>query len=414
MDIARTPTGHRHGRTTVLVVLVGLAGTTFALGRVRAAPPSLPRASVWIDTVKRGALVRDVEATGTLVPEEVHWISAAAPARVERILVRPGSTVAADTVLLVLANPELTLTALEAERQLASVQADLANLQATLEGLRLAQESQVATLRAELADARRRARADDALAANGFLSELERGQTTARSAELAGRLEFEQRRIQALVRAHAAQLAAARQQVERQRSVAEARRHQVDALQVRAGIAGVLQELALQVGQSVAAGAPLAKVARPDRLKAEIRVPEGQAKDVSLGLAVAIDTHSAVVTGHVSRIDPAVQAGFVKVDVALDGGIPTGARPDLSVTATVVLERLDDVLYVGRPARSQLNASAGVFKLSPGDDLAVRTGVRFGRGSVKAVEVLGGLREGDRVILSDLSQWDAADRLRLQ
>ena len=415
MDIARAPS-HRHRRTAVLtaLVVVGLAGMTFALGRVRAAAPSVDRASVWIDTVKRGPLVREVQATGTLVPEEIHWISAVAPARVERILVRPGATVAADTVLLVLTNPELTLTALEAERQLAGAQADLANLQATLEGLGLAQESQVATLRSELADARRRATADEALAEKGFLSELERGLTKERSAELSGRLEFEQKRALVLARAHTAQLAAARQQVERQRSVAEARRGAVQALQVRAGIAGVLQELALQAGQSVAAGAPLAKVARPDRLKAEIRVPEGQAKDVTLGLAVKIDTHSAAVTGHVTRIDPAVQAGFVKVDVALDEGTPTGARPDLSVSASIVLERLDDVIYIGRPTRSQLNASADVFKLDPSGDLAVRTGVRLGRGSVQAVEVLAGLLPGDRVILSDLSQWNAADRLRLK
>jgi HlyD family secretion protein len=355
-----------------------------------------------------------VQATGVLVPEEIHWISAVAPARVERILVQPGATVHADTVLLVLSNPELELTALEAERQLAGAQADLANLQATLEGMGLAQQSQVATLQADLADARRRAAADEALAAKGFLSDLERGQTRERAGELTGRLAFEQKRGQALDRAHAAQIAAGRQQVERQRSVAEARRREVEALHVRAGINGVLQQLALQAGQSVAAGAPLAKLARPDRLKAEIRVPEGQAKDVALGMPVTVDTHSAEVTGHVARIDPAVQAGFVKVDVALDGGLPAGARPDLSVSATIVLERLDNVLYVGRPARIQLGGSATLFRLDPSGELALRTPVQIGRGSVRAVEVMNGLREGDRVILSDLSQWGSADRVQLK
>jgi HlyD family secretion protein len=416
MDFARERPIMR-GRHTLAVAaafVVALGGATFALGHLRAAAPSLERSSVWIDTVTRGPLVRDVQATGVLVPEQIHWISAVAPARVDRILVQPGANVRADTVLLVLTNPELELTALEAERQLAGAQADLANLQATLEGLGLAQQSQVATLQAELADARRRAAADEALAAKGFLSELERGSTRERSGELTGRLDFEQKRGQALARAHAAQIAAAGQQVERQRSVAQARRREVEALQVRAGIDGVLQQLALQAGQSVAAGAPLAKLARPDRLKAEIRVPEGQAKDVTLGLPVTIDTHSAQVAGHVARIDPAVQAGFVKVDVAIDGGLPTGARPDLSVSATIVLERLDDVLYVGRPAHSQLGGSASVFRLDPGGELAVRTPVQVGRGSIRSIEVVNGLREGDRVILSDLSQWGSADRVRLK
>ncbi len=394
MDVVRA----RPRRSPVRPVLYGLAvvavaGVTVGLGRLRAAAPVVDRASIWIDTVKRGPLVREIQAQGLLVPEEVRWISAVAPARVERVLVQPGAAVRADTVLMVLANSDLELAALEAERQLASAHSDLVNLQASLEGQKLAQESQVATLRSELGDARRRATADDDLAKKGFLSDLELGQTRDRASELTGRLAFEQKRGEALGRGQAAQIAAQKQQVERQRAIAQVRRREVDDLHVRAGVAGVLQQLPLQAGQSVAPGALLAKVARPDKLKAEVRVPEVQAKDVQLGLRVAIDTHSAV-------------------DVALTGELPAGARPDLSVAATIELERLDDVLFVGRPAGGQ--ASTSLLKLERDGTTALRTPVQLGRSSVKAIEIIHGLKEGDQVILSDMSQWNAADRVRLR
>ncbi|HXI60422.1 MAG TPA: HlyD family efflux transporter periplasmic adaptor subunit [Polyangia bacterium] len=399
------------GYAAAIVVLVAV---TVTLRQLRPAAPAVDRATVWIDTVKRGPLVREVQSQGELVPEEIRWISAVAPARVEKILVRPGTTVRSDTVLLVLANADLELGALEAERQLASGLSGLVNLQATLDSQQLAQQSHLASLRSELGEARRRAAADDDLAQKGYLSELERGQSRDRASELAGRLEFEQKRLAALVRGDGAQIAAQREQVERQRSIARVRRREVDDLGVKAGVDGVLQQLPLQVGQSVAAGALLAKVARPDRLKAEIRVPEVQAKDVRLQLPVAVDTHSAVIAGRVIRIDPAVQGGYVKVDVGLTGPLPAGARPDLSVTATIELDRLDNVLFVGRPAFGQSNATVGLFKLEPDGETAVRTSVRLGRGSVKAMEVLSGLGEGDRVILSDMAQWSAADRVRLR
>lgn len=416
MDVPRSATRPRRRRTIVLgaLALAGVALTTVALGRLGAAAPTVDRASLFIDTVRRGPLVREINGQGQLVPEDVRFISAAAAARVEKIEVRPGSAVTASTVVMVLANPELVLTALEAERQLAAAAADLANLRASLEGASLAQRSQVASLQMELGDARRREKADDALAAKGFLSDLERGQSRDRVRALDGRLDFEEKRAAALDRGHLAQLAAAHAQVDRQRAIAETRRHEVDALAVRAGVAGVLEELPWQVGQSVPAGALLAKVARPDKLRAELRVPEVQAKDLALGLPAVIDTHSALIHGRVTRIDPAVQGSYVKVDVTLGDPLPPDARPALSVTGTIELERLESVLFVGRPAETSATATVNLLRLAADGGSAMRTPVRLGRGSIKVVEVVSGLAEGDRVILSDLSKWSAADRVRLR
>jgi multidrug resistance efflux pump len=416
MDVPRKRRARAWRRYALLAALAALVvgGSTFGLRRLHPAAPTLDKSAVWIDSVRRGAMVREIQGQGKLVPEDVRWISAAAPARVDQILVRPGTAVTPDTVLLVLVNPDVELAALEAERQLAGAQAELVNLRASLERDRLAQESQVATLRSELGDARRRAVADDDLANKGFLSELERGQSRDRAKELAGRIDFEEKRTKALGRGQAAQLAAQEQQVERLRAIAEFRRRAVDDLRVRAGAAGVLQQLPLQVGQSVAAGALLANVARPDRLKAEIRVPEVQAKDAQIGLSATVDTHTGLVQGRVIRVDPAVVSGFVKVDLSLEGSLPAGARPDLSVGATIELDRLDDVLFVGRPTQGQPDSELGLFRLEPDGDDAVRTPVRLGRASVKTVEIVGGLREGDRVILSDMAQWSQADRVKLR
>jgi HlyD family secretion protein len=415
MDLPRTPSTSTWRRYAVFAaVFLGLAAVTVTLRGVHAAVPTVDTATVWIDTVRRGPMVREIEGQGTLVPEDIRWISAIAPARVERILIHPGASVQEDTVILVLANPDLELAALEAERQLGSAQSDVVNLRASLDSQQLAQLSQVATLRSELGDAQRRATADDELATKGFLSELERRQSREHATELAGRLDFEGKRVEALSRGHAAQVAAQEQQVERLRAIAEVRRRTVDDLNVRAGAVGVLQQLPLQVGQSVATGALLAKVARPDRLKAEIRIPEVQAKDAQLGLAAVVDTHSGLIAGHVTRVEPAVQSGFVKVDVSLEGALPAGARPDLSVAGTIEIDRLDDVLFIGRPALAQPDATLNLFKVDPDGAGAARTEVRVGRSSVKTVEVVSGLREGDRVILSDMSQWSQAQRVKLR
>ena len=415
VDIPRTPP--RRTRRRVLMALgaaVLIVAATVGLRRLRAAAPSVERGTVWMDTVQRGPMLREVLGQGTLVAEEIRWIAAKTSARVERVLVRPGAVVHADTVLLELANSDVELQALEADRQLAQAEAELANLNATLNGQRLAQESVVASIGSDLGDARRRARADEELAKKGFLSDLEQAQTRGKADELDGRLDFERKRLGAQSRGIAAQVAAQRAQVERLRSIAEFRHKEVDALRLRAGVDGVLQELSLQNGQAVAAGALLAKVVRPERLKAEIRIPETQAKDVLIGQKASVDTRNGVVPGRVVRIDPAALAGTVRVDVTLEGALPAGARPDLNVEGTIEIERLASVLFVGRPASGQPDSTVGLFRLDPDGSGAERTTVQLGRSSVKSVEIKGGLREGDRVILSDMSQWDQVDRIRLQ
>lgn len=414
MDIRRTPP--RRGRRRLVLVLIASAlviGLTIGLRRLRAAAPTVERGTIWVDTVKRGPMLREVQGQGTLVPLEIRWITAATAARVDRVRVQPGTRVDADTVLVDLINPDVELQALEADRQLAQAQAELVNLEATLTNQRLAQESVVASLGSEQQEAKRRAAADEVLAKKGFLSDLEMATSRDKASTLSGRQAFEEKRLGALAKGIAAQAQAQRQQLERLRSIAQFRHKEVDALHVRAGVAGVLQELPLQPGQSVAVGAVGAKVAQPDRLKAEIRVPETQAKDVQLGQKATVDTRNGVVTGKVARIDPAAVSGTVKVDITFDGPLPAGARPDLSVEGTVELERLASVLFVGRPAFGQPESTVGLFKLGS-DDEAARTEVKLGKASVRTIEVRGGLAEGDRVILSDMTQWDGAERIRLR
>ena len=415
MDIPRQPV--RRGRRRLVfgvVVALALAALTTGMRRVRPGAPVVERRTVWMGTVERGPLVREVLGPGTLVPEEIHWIAARVNAHVERILVRPGARVTSETVLLELANSDLELQALEAERELARSEAELTSLQASLSAQQLAREAAVATLGSDLADARRRARADEELAKRGFLSTLEHDQTQGRADELEGRLDFEKRRLRVEARGIEAQTAAQRAQVERLRSIAEFRRKELDGLQIRAGVDGVVQELPLQEGQAVATGSLLAKVVRPERLKAEILIPETQAKDVQIGQTAAIDIRAGVIAGHVVRIDPAAQAGSVRVDVSFDAALPAGVRPDLNVDGTIELERIPNVLFVNRPASGQPGGTVSLFKLDTDGDGAERTQVSLGRSSVKNVEILGGLGEGDRVILSDTSQWGDADRIRLQ
>jgi HlyD family secretion protein len=415
VDIARAPV--RRTRRTLAYGVTGVllvVGASLGLRELRPAAPTVERTTVWMDTVRRGPMLREVFGQGKLVPVEIRWVAARSNAQVERVLVTPGTAVRADTVLLELANSELELAALEAERQLSQAEAELVNLQATLNAGELAEESVVATLTSELSDAVRRARADEELAKKGFLSELEQGQTLGRAQELGGRLEFEKKRLAALSHGNRAQLEAQKAQIGRLRSIAEFRRREVDGLRMRAGVDGVLSELALEQGQSVAAGALLAKVVRPDRLKAEVRIPETQAKDLQIGQRASVDTRNGVVTGHVVRIDPAAQGGSVRVDVMFDGPLPPGARPDLNVEGTVELERLEDVLFVKRPVLGAPGTTASLFRVGADDSHAERVAVQLGRSSREAVEILSGLREGDRIILSDLSQWDEVDRIRLR
>jgi HlyD family secretion protein len=392
---------------------IAVGGATLGLSRLRAAPPTVEMATVWPDTVKRGTFERQVSGQGTLVPETVRWITATAPGRVDKILAQVGQQVQADTILLELINPDVELAALEAQRQVSAAEAELVNLQAQLENGKLAQESSVASLKSTLEDAKRRARADQDLADKGFLSKLELDQSHDRAVETDGRLQFERKRLDAIARGSGAQLAAQRAQVERLKGIAKFRQSQLDALKVRAGDGGVLQELPLQVGQSVAQGALLARVARPDKLKAELRIPETQIKDVAIGQKATIDTRNGIVPGHVSRLDPGAVSGTIKVDVALEGELPKAARPDLTVEGTIQLERLENVLYVGRPAFGDANSTVKLFKMI-GNDEAERVTVQFGRSSVKTIEIVSGLKEGDKVLLSDMSQWDNVDRIRLR
>ncbi|HEY7530153.1 MAG TPA: HlyD family efflux transporter periplasmic adaptor subunit [Gemmatimonadota bacterium] len=373
----------------------------------------MERSTVWIDTVKRGPMLRQVRGPGTLVPEQIRWITNVTAGRVERILVEPGTPVEPETVLLELSNPDVQLEALEAQRQLAVAEAEYLNRKATLETQMLANQSAAATVEAEYLDAQRRAEASAELAEKGLIADLEAKQMRERAAELEKRHVIEGKRVDVSTQTISAQLAVQRAQIERLRAIAEFREGHVQSMQVVAGAKGIVQELPLEVGQWAAPGTTLAKVVEPGRLKAELRIPETQAKDVTVGQRASIDTRNGIVEGHVVRVDPAVQQGTVTVEARLDGPLPRGARPDLSVDGTIEIERLTDVLFVGRPAYGQGESTVGIFRLGPDGDEASRVQVRLGRASVNTIEVVGGLDEGDRVILSDMSSWDAVDRIRL-
>lgn len=417
MDIARPdlPAKRRRRRliaTVVTIVVVGGAG--YAVSRLEPAAPSVEAATMWIDTVKRGELVRDVRGIGTLVPEDIRWIPATSDARVERIVVHPGTQVKADTIILELSNDELQLSMLDAESQYRAAEAQLAEARARIEATRLDQQASAARVASEARQARLRANAESELAKDGLVAELNANLSKAAAEELESRAKIEQERLRINTGSIDAQIAVARATVEQRRAVAELRRAQVNALRVRAGIDGVLQQVPVEVGQRVTPGTNLARVAEPSRLKAVIRVPETLAKDITIGLPCKVDTRNGIVDGQVSRVDPAVQGGTVAVDIALTGPLARGARPDLTVDGTIELERLRNVLSVGRPAQAAENATLGLFRVDPGTQVATRTTVQLGRASVNQVEVKSGLREGDRVILSDTSTWDAVNRLKLR
>jgi len=417
MDIARPdlPAKRRRRRLIATVItIVVVSGAGYAVSRLEPAAPSVEAATMWIDTVKRGELVRDVRGIGTLVPEDIRWIPATSDARVERIVVHPGTQVSADTVILELSNDELQLSMLDAESQYRAAEAQLAEARARIEATRLDQQASAARVASEARQARLRANAESELAKDGLVAELNANLSKAAAEELESRAKIEQERLRINTGSIDAQIAVARATVEQRRAVAELRRAQVNALRVRAGIDGVLQQVPVEVGQRVTPGTNLARVAEPTRLKAVIRVPETLAKDITIGLPCKVDTRNGIVDGQVSRVDPAVQGGTVAVDIALTGPLAKGARPDLTVDGTIELERLRNVLSVGRPAQAAENATLGLFRVDPGTQVATRTTVQLGRASVNQVEVKSGLREGDRVILSDTSTWDAVNRLKLR
>lgn len=417
MDIARPERARALRRRRLIWGAAGvaaLAAGSLALARLEPAPPSVEGGTLWIDTVKRGEMLRQVRGPGVLVPERVQIIAARSDGQVERLVLRAGALVEPDSVILEMANPELRQQALQAASEVASGEADLRMLAAQLASQLLTQESAAAALSAQLAEARLQVEANERLHAEGLMPDITLKLSQLRANELAERQKLEHQRLARLQESNEAQLAAQRSRLEQLRALYRLRQEQVAGLAVRAGLAGVLQQVAVEPGQRVGAGTMLARVAQPETLKAELRIPETQAKDVAVGQTAAIDTRNGVVEGRVSRIDPAARQGTVLVDVELLGALPPGARPDLSVDGTVEIERLPDVLYVGRPAFGQPGERVGLFRLDADGDTAVRASVELGRASTHTVEVVRGLEEGDRVVLSDTSAWDGFDKIRLR
>jgi HlyD family secretion protein len=359
-------------------------------------------------------MLLEVRGLGSLVPEEILVVPAPTEGRVSRRLLLPGSSVKADTVIMELTNPEQEQTTLDAEWQLKASEAQYNSTKAELDSKLLDQRAEAATVQSDYTEARLNADRDVELAKLGLGSELNAKVTRAKVEALATRSEIEKQRLTVSASSAKAQLDEQRAKVEQLRALYELKKSQLDSLHVRAGAEGVLQELSVEVGQRVAAGTPLAKVVQPARLKAQLKIPETQAKDVLMGQSATIDTHNGVIPGHVIRVDPSVVEGSVTVDVKLDAALPQGARPDLSVEGTVEIENLADVVYVGRPAFGQANSSVGMFRLDERSSIANRVQVKLGRASVNSVEILSGLLPGDKVILSDMSQWDASNRIKLE
>lgn len=420
MDILRPDQTRQKRLRRVLVMVSGLAiiaGITLALAWIEPAEPTVDSATIWSDTVKRGPMLCEVRGAGVLVPEEIRWVTATSPGRIERIPLLPGVAVEADTLLLELSNPELEQAAFDAEALVKAAEAQFEKLKVQLEEGRLQLESSAVTLESELGQARLEAEADEELAREGLQARLAAKRSRAKADDLANRVGLERKRIGINAQSAQAQLAAQEAELAKWRKQHELKRRQVEALRVRAGFGGVLQKLGdpgpLQVGQQVMAGAKLAQVTDPRRLKAEIKVAETQAKDLQLGQPAAIDTRSGVIPGRIVRIDPAVQNGTVTVDVALENPLSKGARPDLSVEGIITLERLEDVLYLGRPVNATSDSKVSLFKVLNGGKRAIRVPVRLGRGSVTCIEIAEGLEVGARVILSDMSAWEAHERIRL-
>jgi HlyD family secretion protein len=416
MDRPRPKRRFASGRRIALALGIGglILLVSLGLAYLKPAPPTVERSTVWIDAVKRGEMVRQVKGMGTLVPEAVRLIPAASEARVERMLVQPGARVEPETVLLELSNPELELAAMEAESRSRAAQARLVEVNVRLESQRTDQLAVALRAKSDYQQARLKAEADEALAKQGLVAALTVKLSRTTADELEQRQLLEQSRLEKFGASVSAQRSVQVAEIDQAAGLARLRRSQFEALRVRAGIAGVLQQMPLEVGQSVVAGTILAKVAEAERLKAVVKVPETQARDIQAGQKATIDTRNGIVSGRVIRVDPAVQNGTVTVDVALEGSLPKGARPDLAVDGTIELERLADVLHVGRPAQAVAGATLGLFRLEPDGSTAVRVPVKLGRSSVSAVEVVEGLVEGDRVILSDASAWDRFDRIRLK
>jgi HlyD family secretion protein len=415
MDIAR-PTARRNKRIKQsiygLIVLIAAAAVSVGLSRMKPAAPSVDRATVWIDTVKRGEMLRQVRGLGTLVPEEVRWIPAVTDGIIEEVRHMAGDSVKADTIILVLSNPDVLHAATDAELQVKSAEADLANLRATLRNQIVNQQSEQASVESDYRRAEVDYQANQQLSKDGLVSDVIMKKSELTVKELAAKNEMEEKKVQIISESAEAQISAQQTRVDQYRAIYELRKKQLEELNVRAGAAGVVQQVPVEAGQRVMPGTILAKVAEPGRLKAELQVAETQAKDVVLGQFASIDTRNGIIAGQVMRIDPASVSGNVKVDIHLNGEYPKGARPDLSVDGTIDIERIPSVLYVGRPAFGQADSTVGIFKLMPNGE-ASRVQVKLGRTSVNTIEIVDGLREGEQVVLSDMSAWDSYDRVRL-
>lgn len=416
MDIARPDIARAKKVRGILystAFAVVLIMVTVGVSRLEPAAPRVERDTVFMDTVQRGEMLRQVRGTGTLVPEQIRWISAITNSTVEKILLRPGVHVEPDTVIVELSNPQLEQSAIEAELNLRAARARYKSREVALDQQMLSQQALVATSESAAQLAEYEAALEQELFTDQLVSELSLRQKQSRAEQLRTQNGIERQRLEIQAHAMGTELAAEQADVDRLETIYQLRQQEVSDLWLTAGVAGVLQEVPLEEGASVTPGTNLARVGDPSRLKAALRIPETQARDIQEGQPASIDTRNGIIPGHVIRIDPAVTAGTVTVDVALDGELPRGARPDLTVDGTIELERLEDVIYVGRPVFGQEESIVSLFKLLPETDEAVRTRVSLGRSSVNTIEVIEGLQPGDQVVLSDMSQWDAFDRVRL-
>ena len=414
MDIARAPQPKRKKYVMIGAGVAGLLLMTLALTRLEPRAPGVDRATLLIDSVSRGTLVRQVRAPGTLVPERNLFISAVTQGRVEALPLRPGAVVEPNTLIAVLTNPDVEMQALDAQRQLGAAEAQLITLRATLEQQRLSQQSAIEQLQTQLAEAQRQARTFEALGEKNLASANEVKTAQERAADLAGRIRIAKEQLRVLEGSVDAQIRQQEQQVTQMRTILQFQQERLASMQVRAGESGVLQELPLELGVWVTPGQRLARVAQPGKLKAVLRVPESQAKDIVLGQETDVDTRNGIVKGRVMRVDPIATNGTVIVEVALEGELPAGARSDISVDGTIEIERLNNVLYTQRPGYGQPESTVQLFKLEPDGKHASRVTVQLGRASVNTIEIRGGLQPGDRVIVSDITNFDNVNRIRLQ
>jgi HlyD family secretion protein len=417
MDIKR-PTKSRLNKrirngVTIITGLAAVGGMTYGLTKLKPAAPTLDRSTAVIDTVRRGQMVREVRGSGALVAQDVRLIPAPTDGRVEKVLHQAGVEVKPDSVIVELSNPQLEQQAIDADLQVKAAEANEVNLRVRLESERVTQETAIATANAELSQAKLQLDTDEALGKQGLTPDLTLKLERVHAQDLANRVKGEQQRLTIHAQSAKAQLNAQQATIDQLRALAKLKHDQAEGLNVRAGTAGVLQQVSVQVGQQVTTGFDIARVADPGSLKAELKIAETQIKDVRVGQPVAVDTRNGIIQAHVSRIDPAAREGTFVVDAALTGPLPPSARPDLTVDGTIELERLENVLNVGRPAFGQGQSTVGMFRVTHGQE-AVRTPVVVGRSSVNTIEIISGLQEGDQVILSDTSAWDNYNRIRLR